>query len=187
MICPVSASAPIWSFLQDRRSDRHSPGEPISRTPPPGNPDRIQNHRCRHVIGGGRLRVVARARFPGLRRRDQRRYWGALLQQCPRRDAGGLVMPLCGRRTLHKKHHVAEGSMAQAWRTFPGDGLQNHFSFSPNGSRMRTLTANRGIESPLHRRNGQMPRISQRVVADLSCGQKLAQFAAELRLEMPTR
>jgi ParB-like chromosome segregation protein Spo0J len=32
------------------------PGQPLSRTPPPGNPRRIQSHRRGHIIGGKRFR-----------------------------------------------------------------------------------------------------------------------------------
>ena len=60
--------------------DRKSPGERLSRTPPPGNPDRIQSHCRSDVVGGKRLRRIGRARSLGLRRHDQRRHRG-----CPAR------------------------------------------------------------------------------------------------------
>jgi len=38
--------------------DRQSAGEPLPRTPPPGNPHRVQSRRCGHLIGGSRRTVI---------------------------------------------------------------------------------------------------------------------------------
>ncbi len=46
--------------------DPQSTGEPLSRTRSPGDADRIQSCRCRHVVGGNCLRGIGRARLLGL-------------------------------------------------------------------------------------------------------------------------
>ena len=49
--------------------DRQSPAQRLSRTPPPGDPQRIQSHCRSDIVGGKRLRGVGRASFLGLKQR----------------------------------------------------------------------------------------------------------------------